>query len=296
MTSTSSLASAASTNGGRGFGPNLSSYLGPTSSPKSLSPTSSYHSSPVEPLRHDFGNSSSAFGGSNSSTGALSGSLFESSGSFIGVGLKAPGRFTTNPAEVPPTYQDPPKSRLERLANLSNPSTPRSHSSNDLASQFFGAGAFGNGSSSGGLGLSFGSSATVPSTTAAQHSRHSSQSSFSSIGSTSSAGSLLGFPRMASSSYSPFLPRTDSGSSLSSLGGSPFATFAPLQPAGGDWLGSDSSASKKASALDWDCDLTITESTQEYIPSHSSDSTDDSYGLGSLSIDRSADETPTPIQ
>lgn len=317
MSTTSSAAVAAAVQAStRGFGPALANYLGPTSTPPSISPYTSYQNSPVEALRHEFGSSGNERNGSAGKT-SLGGSAFDSSAPLIGFGLKQPGRFTTNPSEVPPTFQDPPKSRLERLKSLPTASTPRSaQDSFELSSPLFGAGR-GTFPVSGGLNYSPASTSTVPASPS-PHARHSSNSSFSSAA-TSSSTSSLGFPRMSSSSYSPFLPRTDSNSSLSSLGGaSTYSTFAPLQPVAGDWVTSSSSSSckGKSGVFDWDTtgledeeDLAFAETSQEYVPSGGSTgsgSTSTDYrhqygmmeGLGSLSlsIDRSAEMTPLGVK
>lgn len=88
----------------------------------SLNPPLYLSSSTLNPERASSISPSSQPDGERAPTATTSTGLFgvpfDSLGLNLNVSLKPPGRFTNNPSEVPATYQDPPVSRLQRLANL----------------------------------------------------------------------------------------------------------------------------------------------------------------------------------
>ncbi|KAL8281520.1 hypothetical protein RQP46_006204 [Phenoliferia psychrophenolica] len=96
------------------FGPSLSTYLSPspTATPPSSNPPSHRGSPSTTPLEFP----------SNSASTSL------------GLGIKLPGRFTNNPTEVPAQFQDPPQSRLARLAALPSSAAARHHGHGHSAS------------------------------------------------------------------------------------------------------------------------------------------------------------------
>lgn len=199
------------------FGPNLADYL---DSSVTSSPDSARASSLGSPIH---------LKGNESGNGTMS------DAPLIGLGLKPPGRFTSNPGEVPPTYQDPPKSRLHRLASLSNPSLQQPTSR--LTAR----------ASSLSMTAQFGSDfPTKTTTTGAVNPQASPMGIRGDLGATEHSRNLSASSHNSSSIWSPSssnaFPRTSSSSSLSSQytsSASPFTTaFAPaLQPVAGNWLG-----------------------------------------------------------
>ncbi|KAK4056212.1 hypothetical protein OIO90_002653 [Microbotryomycetes sp. JL221] len=108
----------------RGLGEHLSEFLQPASDTRSS--TSSGTSSPVEINRVGSSGSRSVGSGTSSNRSGGSGSVLANL-NFVSplssIGVKPPGRFTNNPHEVPPSFQEP-QSRLKRLASLPSPSSP----------------------------------------------------------------------------------------------------------------------------------------------------------------------------
>ncbi|KAK4053423.1 hypothetical protein OIV83_001588 [Microbotryomycetes sp. JL201] len=209
-----------------GFGPHLAEFLQPSSliqSARSSSSTSD-ENSPTDINRS--GSSGSRRSGCGSGSGAsLSGSVLSTS-SFVSplssIGVKPPGRFTNNPFEVPPTYQDQPQSRLKRLASLPSSTTTLTQKSvTPMPSAPTLSGTVSPGVS-------------TPPSVSAPHTRHSSISSLKSA---------------SSATASSFMNRTASTSSLSSFGGSLFAPLTPVTP---EWVpaGSPTTTLLKH-ALDW---------------------------------------------
>ncbi|KAM0792751.1 hypothetical protein ACM66B_002527 [Microbotryomycetes sp. NB124-2] len=233
--------SMASTNLPSGFGPHLAEFLQPSTpqtDPFSRSSSSSGASSPTEVNRS--GSSGSRRSGSGSGSSNMSGSVLSTS-NFVSplssIGVKPPGKFTNNPFEVPPTYQDQPQSRLKRLASL-----PSSSSSSTLLTQRTVTPMPSAPSMSRSPAGGSGSGASTPAS--APHTRH---SSISSLMSASSAAT------------SSFMNRTASTSSLSSFAGSTSYVsnnngLVPLTPVTPEWLPSSSSSptSLMKKALDWD--------------------------------------------
>ncbi|KAK4704798.1 hypothetical protein P7C70_g1415, partial [Phenoliferia sp. Uapishka_3] len=209
------------------FGPALATYLGPNGSndPNSNSfsaPTQSYRSGamyqdgPRENLR-DVSTGGGLYGVSFEQTAAAPSS--RAAVNNAGLGCKLPGRFTNNPTEVPPTFQDPPQSRLSRLAQL----PPQRHSDRIDSMYPYPSNAL----------MSMGIAARNIGSVAL--SRHPSNASTSSSGGTT---------------YSPLLlPRQGSSSSVSSVGPPSNANAAfSLQRAGNEWLAGSASGSLEWSA------------------------------------------------
>ncbi|GAA5865423.1 hypothetical protein JCM1840_001570 [Sporobolomyces johnsonii] len=210
----------------RNFGPLLSTYLGSSSTGSSSngSALSSLANSPTQSLRPElaappYGNETAA-----SSSDPFGSSVFGGLG--LGIQLGRPG-------QAPPTYQDPPRSRLHRLAGLSSGASSTSLTGSSTTTS------------------PIVSTSNTFTTTAPHQRTNSNNSTFSSVSSAASAFST------------PFLQRHGSSSSLSSGCGP--SSPAALRPVGHDWLGQGQSPTK-ASALDWDMPetedlLTIDEST-----------------------------------
>lgn len=220
------------------FGPALNNYLGPNGSTASSSTTAAYSNASAY--------SNERFRGDPND------GLFDQG---LGTGIKSAGRFTHNPSEVPATYQDPPQSRLRRLA------------------------AQGSAQSTFGVGSSYPSEPAYIATSAPA-SRHQSNQSNDSNVSSSTASSYPGF--------SPFIPRVNSTSSVSSYGGaSAYEGVCPLQPASNDWLGGSSSSSGgKNGPLDW------SSNTEDDEGGAAGRLFERNFGGLSLAIDRSTERTP----
>lgn len=207
----------------KGFGPALANYLGETS-PVPRQSSSNGSSAPASGRGDE--QAKDRFAKEMSSGGLFGIPLGEDGGSSYGLGIKyggnaaASARFTNNPSEVPPQFQEPPQSRLQRLA--------------------------GRGSVS---GDTFGfNRAPVPSTPTNSGARHLAHPSLSALSSASSSGSILN----DASSFSPFLPRAESSSSISSSGGhskkASLSSGCTLQPASNDWLGASGRTSHSTSS------------------------------------------------
>ena len=220
------------------FGPALANYLGPGSTASSSTMTA--YSTASAYLNERF-------------KGDVNDVLFSQD---LGAGIKSAGRFTHNPSEVPATYQDPPQSRLRRLA-------AQGPSQSTYAVERFNS--------------SYPSEPACIATSSPIGRHHSNQSNGSNV-SSSTASSYPGF--------SPFIPRVSSTSSVSSYGGaSAYDGACPLQPAGNDWLGGSSSTSARNGALDWS-------SAEDDEGSTAGRLLERDFGGLSLAIDRSSEMTP----
>ncbi|GAA5951838.1 hypothetical protein JCM21900_004161 [Sporobolomyces salmonicolor] len=206
----------------RNFGPLLSTYLGSSSAGSSSngSALSSLANSPTQSLRPEL----AVLPNTSSSSDPFGSSVFGGLG--LGIQLGRPG-------QAPPTYQDPPRSRLHRLAGLSSGASSTSLTGSSTTTS------------------PVVSTATTFTTTVPHQRTNSNNSTFSSVSSAASAFST------------PFLQRHGSSSSLSSGCGP--SSPAALRPVGHDWLGQGQSPTK-SSTLDWNMPetedlLTIDEST-----------------------------------
>ncbi|SCV66946.1 BQ2448_5592 [Microbotryum intermedium] len=230
-----------------GFGPALSSYLAPsvTTSAPLPKPNTKGVDQDGGAMWSELGLDSKVISPLES---RLSGHSKHSSDPISSVGL---GIRTPNPSEVPPTFQSPPRSRLQRLASFpsSASSSVARTQSDDILSRPAEPPARSNvyGPPNGFL-----------------HSRQGSLSSVASFNSSCSGSSSSSFASLAqnSSLRGPSLPRTKSFGSLDLFPQE--VTGLSLQRVGGSWLGdaglnervgtlkSNGASSSHGQALDWE--------------------------------------------